>query len=192
MAAEGQGALLVGCPTSSPLDRDPRQFPVGVLLVAPGIFEAVSGFAWFDSEAKAIEYLRYDVWTMVDLDQDRKRACMRVFEAVLADCNELSQDIIDVLGQGQDELLVLWGGTFWEILEGAEGPVLALLADTVEQVGVPELLRSPEGVLRLMAEYRWQFTGGAGGIRREYESLGKAGQLRFLSDLRCACQGSCP
>lgn len=189
MEAEATKAAAGSPAATSPLDRDPRKFPFGVLLVAPGIFEATSGFSWFASEADAVEYLRNSVWHDIDLDPDRKQACMQVFASVLSGRDVLSDDVLAELGQRQEELIVVWAGTFQQIADGTDSDALALLSETAVQVGKPELLTSPDGLLELMAEYRWQFPGGMAGLREIHDSLPEDEQRQFLSDLQSAANG---
>lgn len=188
MAAEVQGAAAGSPAAASPLDRDPREFPFGLLLVAPGIFESVSGFSWFASEAEAADYLRQGVWPAIDLDADYKRACMQMFTAVLSEGDGLSPGVLDKLGRMQDTLIVAWAGVFQDVLDGSDDVVPALLADTAEQVGNKELLGSPEGLVCLMAEYRWQYTGGAEGVRAMHDALPEADREPFRSGLQSAAR----
>ena len=146
--------------TPPPLDRDPREFPFGLLLVAPGVFEGVSGFSWFGSEAEAVEYLRHGVWPAIMLDDEQKQACREVFETILSDSGDLSPDILERLGQAQDQLIVVWAGTFQGVLDGSEDLVLDFLRNTAEMVGDMGLLCSPDGLIQLMGHYRWCITDG--------------------------------
>ncbi len=189
MGAEAKEAAAGRPVAASPLDRDPRRFPFGVLLVAPGIFESVSGFSWFASQADAVEYLRTGVWPDIDLDEEREQACMQVFATVLSGRESLSEDVLAELGQGQEELIVAWAGTFQEIVDGTDSDALALLSGTAEQVGMPELLDSADGLLGLMAEYRWQFTGGKAGIRAIHDRRSEEEKTRLLADLQTASRG---
>lgn len=172
-----------------PIERDPRAFPFGLLLVAPGIFEGVSGFSWFASEDEAVDYLRQDVWSAIDLENGEKRACMQMFAAVLSEGDGLSPGVVDKLGRVQDQLIVFWAGTFQDIVAGSDEDVLGLLADTAEQLGCPELLGSADGLVRLMAEYRWQYTGGREGVRAIHEALPDDDRPGFLSALRSVVRG---
>lgn len=189
MGAEAKGAATGSPVAASPLDRDPRRFPFGVLLVAPGIFESVSGFSWFASQADAVEYLRTGVWPDIDLDEARKQACMQVFATALSGRETLSEDVVAELGQRQEELIVVWVGTFQQVVDGTDSDALALLTGTAEQVGMPELLDSADGLLGLMAEYRWNFTGGKAGIRATHDRLSEEERERFLADLQTASRG---
>ena len=172
-----------------PIERDPRAFPFGLLLVAPGIFEGVSGFSWFASEDEAVDYLRQDVWSAIDLEDGEKRACMQMFAAVLSEGDGLSPGVVDKLGRVQDQLIVFWAGTFQDIVDGSDEDVLGLLADTAEQLGCPELLGSADGLVRLMAEYRWQYTGGREGVRAILEALPDDDRPGSLSALRSVVRG---
>ena len=189
MGAEAKGAAAGSPVAASPLDRDPRRFPFGVLMVAPGIFESVSGFSWFASQADAVEYLRTGVWPYIELDEARKQACMQVFATVLSGRETLTEDVVAELGQRQEELIVAWVGTFQQIVDGTDSHALVLLTGTAEQVGMPELLDSADGLLGLMGEYRWNFTGGKAGVRAIYDSLSEEEQERLLADLQTASLG---
>lgn len=185
------GEKVAGVPaTLPPLHRDPREFPFGVLLVAPGLFEGVSGFSWFASEAEVVEYLRDGMWPAVELDSGRKRACMQLFQAVLSGTDRVSQELIGRLGEVQEEVVILWTGTFQGIVDGSEEAALKLLEAEAEQVGDLELLRSPDGLLHLMAGFRWEFDGGVERVRGEYASLSQTERQRFLAALKSAGIGA--
>lgn len=164
-----------------PLHRDPSRFPFGLLLVAPGLFEAVSGFNWFASEADALHFLREGVWRMVDLPEARKQECRSRVVDLLADGVHLDEAVLGSLGALHEDLVVLWAGGFEGISTGSDDFVLELLRGTADDLGNPELADTPAGRIQLLSAYRWQYTGGAEGVRRLFESLEEDQQGRFLT-----------
>lgn len=184
MAAEG----CAGTPGEAvadvlPLDRDPSRFPFGLLLVAPGLFEAVSGFNWFATEADALHFLREGVWPMLDLPEAKKQECQMRVAGVLPDGAHLDGIVLAALGTAQNDLIVVWAGRFEGMCDGSDDIVLSFLRDTALEMGNPELLGTPEGLLQLLPAYRWQYTGGIEGVRGLFGSLPRHQQQRFLDEI---------
>lgn len=169
-----------------PLDRDPSRFPFGLLLVAPGLFEAVSGFNWFTSEADALDFLREGVWHVIDLPEAHKQEGRLQVASLLTDGIHLDDAVIGALGAAQENLNVVWAGEFEGISNGSDEFVLELLRDTAFDLGNPRLADTPEGRIHLLSAYRWQYTGGVGGLRSPFGSLAEDEQIRFLDALDSA------
>lgn len=190
MAAEATGVEAARSVATPPTGRDPRQFPFGLLLVAPGIFESVSGFNWFAGEAEAVSFLVDGVWDAIDLSADRKAACRQVFLDVLAACSTLDEDVLGNLGAGQDELLVVWAGTFDQVCKGEDEFLADTLRDTAEQLEAPGLLDTPEGLVELMAAYRWQYTCGVLGIQQAVAEMSPGDEGRVINAFKDALHDS--
>ena len=191
MAAEGRDRATGGAAANVlPLDRDPSRFPFGLLLVAPGLFEAVSGFNWFASEADALDFLREGVWHAVDLPVARRQECQALVAGLLPDGVHLDDAVLGALGAAQEDLVVVWAGGFDGVSDGSDDLVLELLRDTAVELGNPGLADTPEGRVQLLSAYRWQYTGGVEGVRGLFGSLAVDEQGRFLDALDGARQGA--
>src|SRR5690606_2703601 len=75
---------------------------------------------------------------------------------------------------------------FEGISNGSDEFVLELLRDTAVDLGNPRLADTPEGRIHLLSAYRWQYTGGVGGLRSPFGSLAEDEQIRFLDALDSA------
>lgn len=190
MVAEASGGQAARSVAAPPTGRDPRQFPFGLLLVAPGIFESVSGFNWFASEAEAVSFLVDGVWDAIDLPADHKAACRQVFSEVLANCPALDEDVLGSLGAGQEELVVVWAGTFEQVCAGTDEFLADTLRDTAEQLEAPGLLDTPEGLVELMAAYRWQYTCGVLGVQQAVAGMPPGDQRRVVEGFKIALHDS--
>lgn len=189
MVAEAPGVEAARSVATPPTGRDPRQF-YGLLLVAPGIFESASGFNWFASEAEAVSFLVEGVWSAIDLPANRKAACRQVFSEVLAVCPALDEDVLGRLGAGQEELLVVWAGTFEQVCAGTDEFLADTLRDTAEQLEAPGLLDSPKGLVELMAAYRWQYTCGVLGVQQAVTEMSPGDRLRVAEGFKSALHDS--
>lgn len=104
----------------SPLDCDPRLFPFGMLLVENRLFNGLDGFSWFASEALAVEYLRTTVWLQLGYSDEQECSNRSLFRSAFCDTSRMRWDRLDSINAEQDELSIVWFGSFIELFEGLD------------------------------------------------------------------------
>lgn len=107
-----------------PRERDPRQFPYGLCLMESVPLGGVNGFHWFRAESEAAEFLRNGVWLELPTWDHVYPGTREIFQEALRGRCDISDEWIGPVEAEQDHLLVMWHGTFQELLEG-EHPVAA-------------------------------------------------------------------
>lgn len=107
-------------PNTSPLDRDPRQYPFGLLLVERRLFNGIDGFSWFASEALAVEYLRSFVWLELGYLEENECSSRSLFRSAFRDTSRMRWDRLNSINASQDELQVIWFGSFTALSEGLD------------------------------------------------------------------------
>ena len=103
-----------------PRERDPRQFSYGLCLVECVPFRGVNGFHWFRAESEAAEFLHNGIWLELSTWDDLYPGTRELFQEALRGRCTVSQEWLRPLEAKQHNLLVIWHGTFQELLEGAD------------------------------------------------------------------------
>ncbi len=104
----------------SPLDRDPRQFPYGLLLVEEHSFPGIEGFSWFASEAAAAHYLRTRVWEEFGFGEEDECETRDLVRYELRTTSRITEDWVNRVNTTQDDLHIVWFGTFEQLYIGKE------------------------------------------------------------------------
>lgn len=105
-----------------PADRSPLEFPFGLFIADANNYGGAQGFAWFDSEAVALDYLRDELWQLYDFD-DGDEAAMETdlrdaIGLALHETSTLKGLALDVLNQAQKVFELRWVGQLDDLLTG--------------------------------------------------------------------------
>jgi len=97
-----------------PADRSPLEFPFGLFIADASNYGGAQGFAWFDSEAAALDYLRNELWQLDDFnggDEDAAETDLRdTIAAVMRGTSSLKGLSLDILNQAQKVFELRWAG----------------------------------------------------------------------------------
>lgn len=88
----------------------------------------VNGFHWFSTEAEAAHFLRSWIWDWIRDDGTIERVRSLYAEALRSTSRIEDDWLMDVSAQ-QDDVLVVWHGTFEALASGADAFGAGLLAD---------------------------------------------------------------
>lgn len=113
----------------SPLDRDLRLFPFGMVLVESRLFNGLDGYSWFANEAAAVDYLRTAVWLELGYSADDECIARSFFRYAFRDTSCMRWDRLDQINAEQDELQVLWFGSFTNLLNANDAFAKSVVAD---------------------------------------------------------------
>ena len=111
----------------SPLDRDPRTHPFGMLLVDNRMYDGVDGFAWFKDEFDAITYLTTDVWREIGISEEESCEARDLYRQVLWGKEQLTEEMLLQVRPEQEKFLVIWFGYFAQIRENPDPYTQAIL-----------------------------------------------------------------
>lgn len=105
-----------------PADRSPLGFPFGLFIADASNYGGAQGFAWFDSEATALDYLRNELWQLYDFDgsdEDTIETDLRdAVAAVLHGTSTLKGIPLSTLNQAQAVFELRWAGQLDDLLIG--------------------------------------------------------------------------
>jgi hypothetical protein len=105
-----------------PADRSPLEFPFGLFIADASNYGGAQGFAWFDSEAAALDYLRNELWQLYDFDEtDAEELETDLRGAIAASLNgltDLKSIPLEILNQIQHVFELRWAGQLDDLLIG--------------------------------------------------------------------------
>lgn len=105
-----------------PADRSPLEFSFGLFIADASNYGGAQGFAWFESEVAALDYLRDDLWQLYDFesnDEDTLDTEVRnAVTAALQDVATLKTLPLDRLNQAQALFEIRWAGQLDDLLIG--------------------------------------------------------------------------
>lgn len=105
-----------------PADRSPIEFPYGLFVADATTYGGAQGFAWFDGEAAALDYLRNELWQLYDFDktdEDTMETDLRdAIAAALHGLTDLKSIPLDILNQMQHVFELRWAGQLDDLLIG--------------------------------------------------------------------------
>lgn len=104
----------------SPLDRDPRTHPFGMLLVDKQMYDGIDGFAWFKNEADAITYLTAEVWQQLGVTEEQECEARDLYRQALLGKSSLSDATLPQPEHDQERFLIVWLGYFSQIRETSD------------------------------------------------------------------------
>ena len=119
-------AQASGSPPS--INRDPRCFPYGLLIVERCMSGGANGFHWFANEAQAAHFLREGIWDWIVRDETSEWIRSLYVDA-LRSTSRIREDWIREVSAQQDDVLVVWHGTFEALTSGADAFGDGLLVD---------------------------------------------------------------
>lgn len=115
----------------SPLDRDPRTHPFGMLLVDKQMYDGIDGFAWFKNEADAVTYLTVEVWQQLGVTEEQECEARDLYQQALLGKSSLSDANLPQLEQHQERFLILWLGYFSQISKNPDPFIESILESFV-------------------------------------------------------------
>ena len=117
-----------------PWHRDPRRFPYGLLLAEGRPLGGANGFAWFSNQAEAIAFLRVELWNHLPPSAETDSA-RRLLQPVLTRASDLDASLVRDALSGQDDIVLVWHGTFDSLLEGRDAFTAGVLEEFHEHSG---------------------------------------------------------
>jgi hypothetical protein len=128
---------------ASPLDRNPLQFTYGLLLIDNIHFMGVNGFSWFADEARAMAYLRNDVWTDLGYSLCDDIPTRALFRTLLSSNSGLTETVIDKLNDLQTDFQIQWFGWFNDLFLGVDTLSAGFVKDFHQCRVTGEVQRTP-------------------------------------------------
>lgn len=105
-----------------PADRSPLEFPFGLFIADANNYGGAQGFAWFDNETAALDYLRNELWQLYDFDGSDEEAMETdlrdAIGRVLHGTSTLKGIPLDTLNQAQAAFELRWAGQLDDLLIG--------------------------------------------------------------------------